>query len=149
MLAADHTTGGDADKWDEVARRLCPRIATRVSRQISPSSDVWDQWSVEALKSPNGPNPYYMPSVGGGLVFGTRQGFSYENETETEWRLASNRMKRESDLWKHRADSYADAWGHWCSARGMPSAREIFHQLSSRVNESINRRARENNGSQE
>ena len=135
-------------KWDLIAMKLASTSRLRAGRRPKPSDDPWDNWSILQLKGNNGPNLYYFPSAIGSLTFRSTGGFIYEDEFQIAWRNASNRMKRQGDMWKNHVKSYEDLWGHQMGnvqvvhrcINLMKSALTQEERTIPRTRESINRR---------
>ena len=116
------------DAWNEVCVNLSRKARERARRQTPPIADDWDARCMElAKRGSNLPQPY-QPSERCGIIL-TSDGygrFEHESAPDTEWRDASNRMKRAGDLWYKRAASRADPWGPWCAGRGASPDRTGF-----------------------
>ena len=108
------------DAEDEICVSIARKARERARRQSPPLVDYWDDRCAKLAKlGSNLPQPYH-PSDQHVISFSSAGygGFEHESQSDTEWRDASNRMKRAGDLRHKRAVSRADLWGLWCSGRG-------------------------------
>lgn len=121
------------DLWYTTCEVLARRASQRAARQIPPPTDRWDAWCREMERREEFVCDIYIPTASSGIAFvGTdRNRFSYESAQQAAWRDASNRMKRDGELWQRHAESVADKWGRWCTAKAINGVGERRFRIQS------------------
>jgi hypothetical protein len=121
------------DLWHTTCEVLARRANQRVARQIPPPTDRWDAWCREMERREEFLYDTYFPTASSGIAFigiGSNR-FSHESEHQAAWRDASNRMKRYGELWQRHAESVADKWGRWCTAKAINGVGERSFRIQS------------------
>lgn len=112
----------DNDAWDQQCSVLARRAAERARKQTSPPKAGWQAWSRRMERLDEYLSQGYFPYSVGSLSFGSATNFESESDFAYLWREASNRMKRDSELWVRHAERTSDPWGRWCTSKAVNAA---------------------------